>query len=91
MTSSPPLLIGNYTNVHYQSLLPKLETMNQEKKETLKNSNLTLNEQKNDDFIFLHNGDTIIIRIIEKVKFQCPYCKKVFISIVKHITIKTAK
>ena len=88
---SPPLIIGNYTNVHYQSLLPKLETLNQEKEQKPRNSNPTPNEQKNDDFIFLHNGDTIIFRILEKVKFQCPYCKNLLIRIVKHINNQSCK
>ena len=45
---------------------------------------LTKEKKEEDDFIYLHKGQQILFRIMDNGTFECPYCKKVFIRIVKH-------
>jgi hypothetical protein len=75
-TSGPPLLIGNYTNVHYQSLLPENLNVQQKQKENCefiateaqdaKDSN---EKTRSDDFIYIHNGDQIFFHNLIAVPF----------------------
>ena len=87
----PPLLIGNYTNVHFQSLLPKHGSLSQEKKQQQKNVIEIQDRKKDEDFLFIHHGKRIIFRILEGGKFQCPYCEKLFTIILKHMSNKNCK
>ena len=48
----PPLLLGNYTNVHYQSLLPKHGSSHKEKEHTQNNVTEFQDGKKDDDFIY---------------------------------------
>ena len=60
--SGPPLILGNFTNIHYQSLIPH----NQEGQRTanIKNQDSTnkmiLEEETKDEFIFVQDGMTIV-------------------------------
>ena len=83
LQSGPPLILGNYTNVHYQSLLPVHSTLNERKKQESSNPVLTKEKKEEDDFIYLHKGQKILFKIIDNGKFECPYCEKLFTSIIK--------
>ena len=91
VTSGPPLLIGNYTNVHYQSLLQKHGVLHQKMDQKPTHGIVDQETQKSDDFIYFQNGATITFRILENAKFQCPHCEKPFSSLVKHITNQHCK
>ena len=67
VTNGPPLLLGNYTNVHYQSLLPKHGSLHQEKKQQQSNVIGIQDGQKDDDFLYIHNGKRIIFILLENV------------------------
>ena len=62
-----------------------------EEKQQQKNVIEIQDEDKKDDFVYLHNGKRIIFRILEDRKFQCPHCDKLFTSIVKHTGNKNCK
>jgi hypothetical protein len=51
--SGPSLILGNYTNVHYQSLLPEYRGKNIEKAQNTKEKIVINAEQNNDDFIYV--------------------------------------
>ena len=69
--SGPPLLLGNYTNIHYQSLLPleidqtqqlkpmKASHANQDLARSEKTNELENDALKRDDFIYMHNGTKV--------------------------------
>ena len=80
----PPLLLGNYTNVHYQSLLPIHGIMGSGNEQKSRLQTVS-QEQKTEDFIFIQNDKKVTFRVLEAGKFQCPFCSQVFISIVKHL------
>ena len=52
--SIPPLLLGNYTNVHYQSLLLETGQMTSGK-EQVSRRQIVSQEQKTEEFIFMQN------------------------------------
>jgi uncharacterized protein YuzE len=72
--SGPPLLLGNYTNVHYQSLLP----INSNRKKIKNPENKTL-------FEFNNNGKVISFKITEENGILCHHCKKECKNIIKHL------
>ena len=76
--SGPPLILGNYTNVHYQSLIPHKQegqsTANINKQEGAEKT--LLEEAKKDEFIFLQDGMTIIFKSSQIMRFTCPFCNK---------------
>ena len=45
-------------------------------------------KEKDDDFIYIHNGKRVMFRILENGKFQCPYCETLFTTILKHLINK---
>ena len=100
-SSGPPLLVGNYTNVHYQSLLPfspnlSAQLVQQPKcsmvpAKTTEGKKESDDNAKPDDFIYVHNGDQIIFNNLESGKLQCPFCSESFLRIVSHITSKKCK
>ena len=66
-SSGPPLLIGNYANVHYQSLLPKIiiqKCQQQRSVKILENTieikPMTNNEARPSDFIYIQNNEKIL-------------------------------
>ena len=81
-TSGPPLLLGNYTNVHYQSLLPRIMTA--EKRQEPKHETI-IQDEKSEDFIFIQKDKTVTFPTSETGKLQCPFCRELFTSISKHI------
>ena len=91
----PPLLIGNYTNVHYQSLLPLMNELNarQEQQPGRVNSD-KINNQNNpeqDNFMYIHGKEKIAFPNLESQEFVCPYCRAKFARLVTHITSKKCK
>ena len=77
LQTGPPILIGNYTNVHYQSLLNVQHHMDIGSK---KNENSILDKAKpkeSNDFIYYQNGETITFKIQSDGKYECPYCRQV--------------
>ena len=81
-SSGPPLLLGNYTNVHYQSLLPVSMSMKvQHKPRTRTSVRQTgiIDNETRDDFIFMHNGQQIIFPNLESERLQCPFCSESFL------------
>jgi hypothetical protein len=96
--SRPPLILGNYTNIHYQSLLPKdgmmdsgneqksrLKTESQDQKTESQDQKTESQDQKTENFIFMHNNKTVTFKVLEEGKLQCPFCSQFFIRIVTHI------
>ena len=83
--NGPPLLVGNYTNVHYQSLLPKNGTLKQEQEQAPRQIIPAQDNQKTDDFIYVQNGDQFTFKTLDNRNFQCPHCEKLFTRIVTHI------
>jgi hypothetical protein len=78
----PPLLLGNYTNVHYQSLLPL--SLAYEAKPAEQNTGKDTTSAK-DDFIYLHKGEQLTFPVLNSDKLQCPFCNKSFSRITSHI------
>ena len=94
--SGPPLLIGNYTNVHYQSLLPMNLIIEEEKEPKctkLKTKTIKLNEKEETEreFIYIQNGEQITFSGIEDRKFQCPFCLKSIVQLFTHINRKNCE
>ena len=88
--SGPPLLLGNYTNVHYQSILiDQSENERSGQEESHKESKLK--EKENKDFVYIQNEEKVVLKSIGYGKFECPVCKKYFTSILKHITVGKCK
>ena len=81
-TSGPPLLLGNYTNVHYQSLLED----NEEKQQGMEN-----NDTKTEEFIFTEDRMTLIFKSSPRGQLKCPLCNQEFTRIGKHIDSKGCK
>ena len=86
--SSPPLILGNYTNVHYQSLIPydhpganSLKT----KKSPETRNEIIPDEENKEEFIFIQEGKTIIFKRTHLGRFKCPICNQVQFSIGSHI------
>ena len=94
----PTILIGNYTNIHYQSLLPIMDESNRRKEKqpkcvivtkTIIEKEKTLKRIfKQDDFIYTHNDEKIIVPNRENEEFLCHYCGKTFARLLSHITSK---
>ena len=90
----PPLLLGNYTNCHYQSLLPLNQNLNAQQtqlsKLVINTKGIKENENKNnpDDFIYMNNGEQVTFHNLESGKFQCPFCGESFLQIGRHVTSK---
>ena len=84
-SGGPPILIGNYTNVHYQSLLPTRNNL-----ETKEIKPIQEKEQESvliqDNFVYSYEGVQIIFPQIEETKFQCPFCNRCFSRIMSHVS-----
>ena len=69
--SGPPLILGNYTNVHYQSLIPhdhQGETsIRTQKYDPTKQ--IIPEEEKKEEFIFMQNGMTLIFKRVKLGRF----------------------
>ena len=87
--TGPPILVGNYTNVHYQSLLNDHHHIDKGSNKNKKTNPDQENPQYSNDFIYYQNGPTITFRIQGEGTYECPYCKQVFKSILMHINRKT--
>ena len=85
----PPILLGNYTNIHYQSLIPHQMApkpgLNQTSTSTEHNEKQE--EIKTNEFVYIQNGEKISFKTFEE-KFECPFCKAMFARIVTHIKSK---
>ena len=97
VSEGPPLLLGNYTNVHYQSLLPLSQNNTVPKfknKEQKSKSDGSYNEEMSktgatqDDYIYIHKGEQILFKGLENEKLQCPFCCSAFQRILSHIASK---
>ena len=85
--SGPPLILGNYTNVHYQSLIPhdhQGETSIRTQKHDPTNQ-IIPEEEKKEEFIFVQNGMTLIFKRVQLGRFECPICNQEQSSIGNHI------
>ena len=90
-SAGPPLFLGYYTNVHYQSLLPIYNFTNKKQDSNSEGSFKEDNgktEEKQDDFIYVHRGEQIIFQSLANEKLQCPFCHVVFQRIVNHLASK---
>ena len=90
-SSGPPLLLGNYTNVHYQSLLPlsKLTNMNSQSttSKPVTNRNVSIEvKTKQENFIFMNNKQQITFINADDGRLQCPFCKESFLRLISHVT-----
>ena len=86
----PPILLGNYTNVHYQSIIPNQITLKPKIDQTSKVSDEKEEEMKNNDFVSIQKGEKIRFKTFEE-KFQCPFCKQIFSRIVTHVKSNNCK
>ena len=77
-SSGPPLLLGNYTNVHYQSLVPLNTTLHHEDQPNRMPEEKETESTTQDDFIFMNNGQTLVFQSLQSDKLQCPVCGKCF-------------
>ena len=89
-TKGPPMLLGNYTNIHYQSLIPHQMTPKSGLNHTSKENNETQEEIKRKEFVYIQNGEKICFKTFEE-KFECPFCKVIFARIVTHIKSKSCQ
>ena len=88
-SDGPQLLLGNYSNVHYQSLLPLTMGLNIRKNPSARNFEEGTEDalsEETDDFIFMQNGNKVIFHCLKDNKLQCPYCSESFIRLVSHVT-----
>ena len=87
-TSSPPLILGNYTNVHYQSLIPNHHpgagTLKTKKSQDTVMQTFP-DEENKEEFIFIQDGKTIIFKRLHLGRFECPFCNQEQFSIGNHI------
>ena len=84
-SSGPPMLVGNYTNVHYQSLIPINNEFN------IKGYDLCQEKDKKfeilqESFIYSYEGVQITFPKLHDEKFHCPFCKKNFSRIMSHVS-----
>ena len=83
------MLLGNYTNVHYQSLVPLHNTFYHE---YLQNRTPAEKETENtttDEFVYMNDGQTVVFRSVDAEKLKCPACGKSFQRLISHITNKS--
>ena len=87
--AGPPMLIGNFTNVHYQSLLPMMTQEQQPKTEIKRREERTtkINEH-HDDFTYIHSNEHIIFSKLESGEFRCPFCGVSLSRLLIHIASK---
>ena len=86
----PPMLLGNYTNVHYQSIIPNQMASKPGIDQTSEISDKKEEEGKSNDFTYIQMEMKICFRTIEG-KFECPFCKNLFTRIVTHIKCNNCK
>ena len=86
-SSGPPLLLGNYTNVHYQSLLPVTNITKPQENKSSQDPVDSIVSIK-DEFIYLHRGVQITFPKFKDEKLQCPFCDKSFSRITSHVNSK---
>ena len=86
----PQLLLGNYTNVHYQSLIPLSNSKNNTQRKTRSSEREMKKENysKQDDYVYVHEGEQITFLTLENEKLKCPLCKEAFQKIVNHLCSK---
>ena len=96
-SSNPPLLIGNYTNIHYQSLLQDQrltsvtkvhESENEKKLRANRSDQIKSLGIKSDKFIFKQGKLEITFKSLDIQKWECPFCRLVFARIGQHIKAK---
>ena len=86
-SDGPQLLLGNYSNVHYQSLLPLTMGLNIRNNPGVRNfeeRNENTCSEETDDFIFMQNGDRVIFHCLKDKQLKCPFCRESFSSLVSH-------
>ena len=88
-SSGPPLLLGNYTNVHYQSLLPLNITFDHEHQPSRSSEENEKENTTKDDFVYMNKGQNLVFQSIETDKLQCPVCGKSLQRLINHITSKS--
>ena len=71
LKSGPPILIGNYTNVHYQSLLNHDKDKNKGNHHEKKEGVIAENKQTQ-DFTFYQNEKRKTFQILKNGKIKCP-------------------
>ena len=87
-SSGPPLLLANYTNVHYQSLLPLNITSDHGHQPSRSSEENHTDNSRKEDFVYINKGQTLAFQSIEADKLQCPVCGKSFQRLMNHITSK---
>ena len=88
IASVPSLLLGNYTNVHYQSLLPNLVGTTIVKEQKTNHNIVSKEERTKEEFIYITKDTLITFKSLEMGKYECPVCRLVFQNILKHILSK---
>ena len=88
-SSGPPLLLGNYTNLHYQSLVPLNKTFHHEYQQTRTPAEEETENTTTDDFVYVNDGQTVVFHSVDAEKLKCPACRKSFQRLISHITNKS--
>ena len=83
-SAGPPMLVGNYTNVHYQSLIPINNGLDMKDNKPYQESDQESGFLQ-ESFIYSYNGVQITFPKLHDEKFQCPFCKKNFSRIMSHV------
>ena len=78
------MLVGNYTNVHYQSLIPINNGLDMKDNKPYQESDQESGFLQ-ESFIYSYNGVQITFPKLHGEKFQCPFCKKNFSRIMSHV------
>ena len=92
-SAGPPILIGNYTNVHYQSIIPLNMDLkfDQQPIMTSEENEAYIENIKKDEFVYIYGGLTLVFHSVETNKLECPVCGKSFQRLISHITSKTCR
>ena len=86
-SAGPPMLVGNYTNVHYQSLVPINNRLDIKDNKPCQESDQESGALQ-ESFIYSYNGVQITFLQLHDKNFQCPFCKKNFARIISHLSRK---
>jgi len=87
----PSILLGNYTNIHYQSLIEDNTEKNTQTIQTLTNLTDIDKEDQCDNFIYMQDGQKMIFKTKNNTNFECPVCNIMFTRIVNHVNSKNCQ
>ena len=87
----PSILLGNYTNVHYQSLIEDNTDKRTETRQPFTNLTDIDKEDQIEYFIYMQDGQKMIFKTKNNTNFECPVCNIMFTRIVNHVNSKNCQ